>query len=305
MSKICSVCGTSNPDEASFCGVELSSQAPAAPPPEGAVSDAQPQAQDNSQEASREVSQPTSSEPVQETSPELAQSDADQPDMTRPDMNDAQGSADAFPAEPPPLERSESPLGGAGEDVGEDAGEDAETPADSEPVSDNAAVEAAPDATTGSPPSGSAVPVAAPDTGSTASDTVSDRASDRASDAAPAPPAKLFAKRHGALGGEPVVLAGERLVVGRFDPSSGPVDIDVSSMAGAEHISRRHAELYQAAGRWQVRDLGSTNGVFLKRAGEASYGPRLQEPAALADGDELAFGNLVFVFRQDEQQDDA
>ena len=115
-----------------------------------------------------------------------------------------------------------------------------------------------------------------------------------------AAPAKLFAKRHGALSDDAIPLSGARLVVGRFDPSTGPVDIDVTEMGGAEHISRRHAELYTESGSWKVRDLGSTNGVFLKRAGEESYGPRLQEPAELSDGDEIAFGNVVFAFRQDE-----
>ena len=124
--------------------------------------------------------------------------------------------------------------------------------------------------------------------------------------ASPAPetgeaaPAKLFAKRHGALSDDAIPLSGARLVVGRFDPSTGPVDIDVTEMGGAEHISRRHAELYTESGVWKVRDLGSTNGVFLKRAGEESYGPRLQEPAELSDGDEIAFGNVVFAFRQDD-----
>ena len=121
-----------------------------------------------------------------------------------------------------------------------------------------------------------------------------------APEAGEAAPAKLFAKRHGALSDDAIPLSGARLVVGRFDPSTGPVDIDVTEMGGAEHISRRHAELYSESGVWKVRDLGSTNGVFLKRAGEESYGPRLQEPAELRDGDEIAFGNVVFAFRQDD-----
>ena len=131
-------------------------------------------------------------------------------------------------------------------------------------------------------------------------------AEESAAAASPAPetgeaaPAKLFAKRHGALSDDAISLSGARLVVGRFDPSTGPVDIDVTEMGGAEHISRRHAELYTESGVWKVRDLGSTNGVFLKRAGEESYGPRLQEPAELSDGDEIAFGNVVFAFRQDD-----
>ncbi|MFB9991087.1 FHA domain-containing protein [Deinococcus oregonensis] len=110
--------------------------------------------------------------------------------------------------------------------------------------------------------------------------------------------AKLGIKKFGAPTGEFIPLQGERLVVGRFDASSGPVDIDLSGLGGQEHISRRHAELYREQGVWSVRDLGSTNGVYIKRKGEPSFSPRLQEPATLADGDELAFGNLMLTFHQ-------
>lgn len=118
--------------------------------------------------------------------------------------------------------------------------------------------------------------------------------------AAPIPTgeAKLGIKKFGAPTGEFIPLQGERLVVGRFDASSGPVDIDLSALGGQEHISRRHAELYREQGRWAVRDLGSTNGVYIKRKGETGFSPRLQEPASLADGDELAFGNLMLTFHQ-------
>ena len=91
--------------------------------------------------------------------------------------------------------------------------------------------------------------------------------------------AKLGIKKFGAPTGEFIPLQGERLVVGRFDASSGPVDIDLSGLGGQEHISRRHAELYREQGRWAVRDLGSTNGVYIKRKGETGFSPRLQEPA--------------------------
>lgn len=122
-------------------------------------------------------------------------------------------------------------------------------------------------------------------------------------EAAPAGPSgkqwpRLLVKRFGALTGDEVPLQGERLLVGRFDPETGPVDIDLSAAPEAEHISRQHAELdREADGRWLVRDLGSTNGVFVKGSGQASFGPRITEPLAIADGDELAFGNARFVFR--------
>jgi hypothetical protein len=92
------------------------------------------------------------------------------------------------------------------------------------------------------------------------------------------------------------MLHSERMIVGRFDPSAGPVDIDCAGLQGESYISRRHAELYLENGQWMVRDLGSTNGVYVKRAGQAQYSPRIIEPAALGDGDELAFGNLKFLF---------
>lgn len=111
--------------------------------------------------------------------------------------------------------------------------------------------------------------------------------------------ARLGIRKFGAATGDFIPLQGEKLVVGRFDASSGPVDIDLSALGGAEHISRRHAELSQQGGRWTVTDLGSTNGVFIKRAGQGAFSPRLQEPTALSDGDEVAFGNLVLTFNQD------
>lgn len=116
----------------------------------------------------------------------------------------------------------------------------------------------------------------------------------------PAPvfrPARLVFKRFGALTNESIPLQGPRLVVGRFDASTGPVEIDLTGVPGAENISRRHAELL-FEGVWKVRDLGSTNGVFIKRAGEEAYSPRIVEPTELRDGDEIAFGNVILVFQE-------
>lgn len=110
-------------------------------------------------------------------------------------------------------------------------------------------------------------------------------------------PGQLIFKRFGALTTESIPLQGPRLVVGRFDASTGPVEIDLTGVAGAENISRRHAELFFDGG-WKVRDLGSTNGVFIKRATEDAYSPRLVEPTEVKDGDELAFGNVILVFKE-------
>lgn len=105
-------------------------------------------------------------------------------------------------------------------------------------------------------------------------------------------------KRYGALTGDEFPLLGERMVVGRFDPETGPVDIDLSETVESTHISRQHGELYREAdGSWHVRDLGSANGVFAKRPADSAFGPRISAPRPLADGDEVAFGNARFVFK--------
>jgi pSer/pThr/pTyr-binding forkhead associated (FHA) protein len=104
--------------------------------------------------------------------------------------------------------------------------------------------------------------------------------------------------RYGAPTGLEIPLIGQRLVVGRFDPETGPVDVDLSESDELGHISRQHGELYREAdGSWMVRDLGSTNGVFVKSGDAASFGPRITAPRPLQDGDEVAFGNARFVFK--------
>lgn len=109
--------------------------------------------------------------------------------------------------------------------------------------------------------------------------------------------AKLTLKRFGALTSDLIPLNGPRLVLGRFDASTGPVDIDLSVLPGTENLSRRHAELFYEGG-WKIRDLGSTNGVFIKRAGEDNFSPRIADPASLNTGDEVALGNVVFLFEE-------
>jgi hypothetical protein len=111
---------------------------------------------------------------------------------------------------------------------------------------------------------------------------------------------RLVARRYGATAADEYPLLGDHLVVGRFDPETGPVDIDLSQTPESVHISRHHAEIYREGdGRWYVKDLGATNGVFVKHAGSAAFGPRLTAPEPLAPGDEVAFGNARFVLETD------
>ena len=111
---------------------------------------------------------------------------------------------------------------------------------------------------------------------------------------------RLVAIRHGAPTGLEFPLFGNRLVIGRFDPETGPVDIDLSDTPEAVQISRHHAEVFQEGGAWKVRDLGSTNGVFVKSPDSATFGPRISEPRSLSPGDEIAFGNARFTFQMDQ-----
>lgn len=80
--------------------------------------------------------------------------------------------------------------------------------------------------------------------------------------------------------------------VGRFDPSVGPIDIDLGSIPEGSYVSRKHARITCDDGVWRIEDLGSSNGVFIKREDFE----RIQS-IELADGDQIALGNARFVFR--------
>ncbi len=115
------------------------------------------------------------------------------------------------------------------------------------------------------------------------------------------PPASLTLISFGQSTDTVIPLQTSPLMLGKFDPALGPIDIDLSNLPGNEYLSRRHSELFFDDG-WTVRDLGSTNGVFVRRSQDSNFLPRLQEPMKLEDGDEVAFGNLRFVFRLSSDQ---
>lgn len=116
--------------------------------------------------------------------------------------------------------------------------------------------------------------------------------------AAPTGVARLLVMRGGALTGEEFSIGG-RVIVGRFDQETGPVDVDLSQLPEADYISRNHAEIYQdESGQWYVKDLGSRNGTYIRAKGDQRF-QRIptDQPAPINDEDELAFGNARFVFR--------
>ncbi|MDJ0676569.1 MAG: FHA domain-containing protein [Calothrix sp. MO_167.B42] len=86
-------------------------------------------------------------------------------------------------------------------------------------------------------------------------------------------------------------------VVGIFDPDMGPVDVDLEEFPGGETVSRNHAEIYPEGGVWKIKDLGSTNGIFIKRTDQTRFGARITIPENINFGDEIAFGKVRFRFQ--------
>ncbi len=82
----------------------------------------------------------------------------------------------------------------------------------------------------------------------------------------------------------------DRAVIGRTSSGSGPVDIDLKGIPGAEYVSRRHAEIYVDDGTFWVRDLHSTNGTFVEDEGP------IRRPRPLKHGMRVRFASLTFRF---------
>jgi len=86
-------------------------------------------------------------------------------------------------------------------------------------------------------------------------------------------------------------------IIGRFDPETGPVDLDLGPLPEAVYVSRHHAEIWcDASSQWFVKDLGSGNGTFVCAAGERQF-KKASGDHPIKDGDEIALGNARFEFR--------
>jgi pSer/pThr/pTyr-binding forkhead associated (FHA) protein len=103
---------------------------------------------------------------------------------------------------------------------------------------------------------------------------------------------RLIVKRAGAETEEVFYFAAPA-VIGRFDPSVGPVDIDLGNIPEGTYVSRKHAKITEEGGVYKVTDLGSSNGTYLLRNGDFE---RVEE-SEIVDGEEIALGNARFVFR--------
>lgn len=109
--------------------------------------------------------------------------------------------------------------------------------------------------------------------------------------------ARLTLRRGGALSQDVHSLGEGPSVLGRFDPETGPVDVDLGPLPEAVYVSRHHAEIWRdASGEWLVKDLGSGNGTFVCAAGQRQF-RKVSGDTPIKDGDELALGNARFEFR--------
>ena len=108
--------------------------------------------------------------------------------------------------------------------------------------------------------------------------------------------ARLTLRRGGALSQEVFSLGIGPSIIGRFDPETGPVDLDLGPLPEAVYVSRHHAEIWcDASSQWFVKDLGSGNGTFVCAAGERQF-KKASGDHPIKDGDEIAFGNARFEF---------
>jgi len=81
------------------------------------------------------------------------------------------------------------------------------------------------------------------------------------------------------------------MVIGRFDPGVGPVDVDLGPLPEGAYVSRRHAKLEESEDGWVLSDLGSSNGTFILRSDFERI-----ESSPIESGTEFALGNARFVF---------
>ena len=89
----------------------------------------------------------------------------------------------------------------------------------------------------------------------------------------------------------------EHIIVGRFDDTTGPVDVDLGNFPDGDTVSRNQAEIYFDGHQWMVKPLSTTNGTYIKKAGQTRFGAALTAPENLNNGDEIAFTKIRFIFQ--------
>jgi pSer/pThr/pTyr-binding forkhead associated (FHA) protein len=86
------------------------------------------------------------------------------------------------------------------------------------------------------------------------------------------------------------------ITIGKFDPDTGPVDINLDKFPDSDTISRKHAAIYREQDAWKIKDLGSTNGIFIRRTHQTDFSARITLPEIINHGDEIAIAQIFFRF---------
>lgn len=86
-----------------------------------------------------------------------------------------------------------------------------------------------------------------------------------------------------------------QMIIGRFDPSVGPIDVDLGGLEEGSYVSRKHARIEDDNGTWKIVDLGSSNGTWVKHGNDFER----VESGELYDGETFALGNAQFLFHCD------
>lgn len=102
--------------------------------------------------------------------------------------------------------------------------------------------------------------------------------------------AKLVVKRGGVETDIEFPIQGSA-ILGRFDPSVGPIDVDLGGIPEGSYVSRKHAKITLEDGVWKIADLGSSNGTYVLN----SDFDKVTE-SEIHDGQEIALGNARLVF---------
>ena len=86
-------------------------------------------------------------------------------------------------------------------------------------------------------------------------------------------------------------------IIGKSEDNKRPITIDLDGFADSNTISRNHAIITRHQKYWQIKDLNSQNGTFIKPYGENKFSSRINSPQVLECGDEVAFGKVRFLFQ--------
>ncbi len=93
------------------------------------------------------------------------------------------------------------------------------------------------------------------------------------------------------------ILDDSQTIVGRSDINNADVRVDLANCSNADTVSRYHGVIYREGKKWKVKDLSSSNGIFIKSFGQNRFGGRITAPEILLSGDEIAFGKVRFLFQ--------